>query len=248
MNTLAFQVLETLDDANRATALQAGTLVVFRVSGDDSRIYARSFSSTPTQEQTGWEPVRAVPTDVISHLLRHGSLDPAVSNFAQKYLFNLDTYLKKPRSSHSLYYDASYDCFSGFLSLSEATVQLGHKLLNDCLFQAMTDQNPAIQIDPLALYVLALSQCDYREYAFSAYLQTQSGTVNRLLKGFKEQANHLGAASFLKPREQAFFLKQCPHPRKYGWTAEAVRQMILDLRHCLAALAENPTANGYGAI
>ena len=133
LNTLAFQVLETLDDANRATALQAGTLVVFRVSVVMTRkVYARSFDSTPTQEQTGWEPVRAVPTDVISHLLRHGSTDPAVSNFAQKYLFNLDTYLKKPRSSHSLYYDASYDCFSGFFSLTEATVQLGHKLLNDC--------------------------------------------------------------------------------------------------------------------
>jgi hypothetical protein len=104
----------------------------------------------------------------------------------------------------------------------------------------MTDQNPAVSIDPLALYVLALSQGDNREYALSVYLQTKSGSVNRLLKGFKEQANHLGAASFLKPKEQAFFLKQCPHPKKYGWTAEAVKHMILDLRHCLAALAENP--------
>ena len=67
-----------------------------------------------------------------------------------------------------------------------------------------------------------------------------------MLKGFKEQAKHLGAASFLKPQEQAYFLRQCPQPRKYGWTAEAVRQMILDLRHCLAALAENPLLTDSG--
>jgi hypothetical protein len=76
--TIANQVLEQLSDLNRATALQAGTLVVFRVSGDDSKVLARSFDATPTPELVGEEPVRAPVADVISHLLRHGSQHPTI--------------------------------------------------------------------------------------------------------------------------------------------------------------------------
>src|SRR5919202_5655930 len=42
-STIANQTLEQLSDLNRATALQAGSLVVFRVSGEDSKVLAPSF-------------------------------------------------------------------------------------------------------------------------------------------------------------------------------------------------------------
>jgi hypothetical protein len=244
---LAFQVLDALDDVNQATALQAGTLVVFRVSGNDSKVYARSFDSTPpTQEQTGVEPVRAVPHDTISYLLRHGSPDPAVAKFTQTYLFSLQEYLRKPRPASDPYFTVSYDNFDGRLSLTEGTVRQGYKLLNDSLYQCMTDQNPAIHIVPLALYVLAMSQRDSREYAFSHYIISQSGNFYRMLKGFKEPAKRLGAPSFLNPQEQDYFLKQCPSPKKYRWASEAVIQMIIDLRHCLQALSKDPLLTETG--
>src|SRR5262249_25057423 len=61
--TISNQVLEQLDDINRATALQAGTLGVFRVSGEDSKFLAPSFDTTPTQTLVGEEPIRATPAD-----------------------------------------------------------------------------------------------------------------------------------------------------------------------------------------
>jgi hypothetical protein len=244
--TAAHQSLSQLEESLQTAALGAGTIVSFRVSGTDASIISASYDATPTQEQTGVEPVRAVPTDVISHLLRHGSPDPAVSNFTQNYLFTLDTYLKKPRPASDPYFSASWDSYSGFLSLTEATVHLGHKLINDSLYQGMTDQNPDIPIAPLALYVLALSQGDCREYAFSEYVISRPGNYHRILKDFKEPTRRLGAPSFLKPQEQAFFLRQCPHPKKYRWRAEAVVQMIIDFRRCLTALAKDPLRTETG--
>jgi DNA helicase HerA-like ATPase len=47
ITVLSNQALEQLDDANRAAALQAGNLVSFRVSGEDSGVVAKSFDSTP---------------------------------------------------------------------------------------------------------------------------------------------------------------------------------------------------------
>jgi hypothetical protein len=46
-SSIANQVLEQLSDLNRATALQSGSLAVFRVSGEDSKFLAPSFDATP---------------------------------------------------------------------------------------------------------------------------------------------------------------------------------------------------------
>ena len=47
--TLATQTLEQLDDINRAAALQAGSLVVFRVSGEDSKVLAKELRRRANQ-------------------------------------------------------------------------------------------------------------------------------------------------------------------------------------------------------
>jgi hypothetical protein len=239
--TFAHQSLSQLDESLQTAATGAGTIVSFRVSGPDAKVISQSYDASPTPEVVGQEPVRAIVTDVISYLLRHGSPDPAVAKFTQTYLFNCEAYLRKPRLSSSPYFNASYDNFDGVLSLTEAMVHKGHMLLNNSLYQCMIEQNPDIYIDPLALYVLALSQGEGWEYSLSAYIITQRGpSQHRMLKGFKEPAKRLGAPSFLEPQEQAFFLAQCPHPRKYRGLAEVVIQMILDFRNCLTALANAP--------
>jgi hypothetical protein len=251
LTTLAFQVLETLDDVNRATALQAGTLVVFRVSGDDSKVYARSFDSTPTQEQTGWEPVRAAATDAITYLLRHGNPDTRVAKFAQNYLLNLENFLRNPPrpavpSLFSPYWPASYR-YRYTLLLTEWHVTNGRRLLNDCLYRAMAENNADVLIPPLALYILAAAQRDGREYALSMFVTCKGGPQlggPRLLKGFNEAAERLGTPSFLKPKAQQAFLELCP--RKHLWAAKAVIRMITELRHCLASLAASPVLTDTG--
>ena len=93
-STISNQVLEQLDDINRATALQAGTLAAFRVSGDDSKVLARSYDCTPPSpgEIVGQEPLRAPVADVIFHLVRRGHNDPRVAKFAMNYLHTLEKY------------------------------------------------------------------------------------------------------------------------------------------------------------
>jgi type IV secretory pathway TraG/TraD family ATPase VirD4 len=53
ITVLSNQTLEQLDDANRAAALQTGSLVSFRVSGEDSKALAPTFDATPEMVQVG---------------------------------------------------------------------------------------------------------------------------------------------------------------------------------------------------
>jgi hypothetical protein len=245
--TMAHQSISQLDESLQTAATGAGTIVCFRVSGEDSRVLSTSYDATPTPEVVGQEPQRAVPIDVIGYLLRHGSPHPqAVSAFTQTYLFSLQEYLRKPRPASDPYFAASYDNYSGVLDLTETKMRQGYKRLNDSLYRCMTDQNPDIHIDPLALYVLAMAQGDGREYSFSYYIISKFGPINRMLKDFKEPTKRLGAPSFLNGQEQAYFRKQCPNPKKYRWTSEAVIQMIIDLRRCITALAKDPVLTDTG--
>ena len=93
-STISNQVLEQLDDINRATALQAASLAAFRVSGDDSKVLALSYDCTPPSpgEIVGQQPIRAPVADVIFHLTRRGHNDPRVAKFSLNYLHGLEKY------------------------------------------------------------------------------------------------------------------------------------------------------------
>jgi hypothetical protein len=69
---MAHQTISQLDESLQTAATGAGTIVVFRVSGEDSRIMARSFDATPTQELIRQEPVRSPVSDAI------GTVSPLV--------------------------------------------------------------------------------------------------------------------------------------------------------------------------
>jgi hypothetical protein len=82
-------VLSQLLEQNRASALGSGTIMCFRVSGQDSPILARSYDTTPAQTIVGEEPVRAPVTDPVGHLLRRGHLNPEVAAFTHDFLARL---------------------------------------------------------------------------------------------------------------------------------------------------------------
>jgi hypothetical protein len=81
--TISHQTLAQLSEANQASALAAGNLIVFRVSGDpDARILARSFNTTPTAPYViGEEAVRAPTNDTINFLLRKAHTNPDAMAF-----------------------------------------------------------------------------------------------------------------------------------------------------------------------
>ncbi len=85
--TIAHQVRSQLDEKNAATALQAGSLVVFRVTAEDAEELAPSFNLTPKAGDLIERPIRTPAQNVIEALLNRGSHeDPGVNTFVQQYL------------------------------------------------------------------------------------------------------------------------------------------------------------------
>jgi hypothetical protein len=236
--TLSNQTLEQLDDANRAAALQAGSLVVFRLSGDDSKVLARSYDCTPPTpgEIVGQEPIRAPVADVIFHLVRRGHNDPRVAKFAQSYLSALEKYSSTKMAERTA---ASHACFAGCLTLSDLDVQRGRKLLNDCLYRSMSERRADIPIAPLAIYVLATAQGNTMEYVFSPYLKSESIEFfgPHYVRAFRDGMASFGTPAFLTNSAPRFVSIQS---KKHQWMAERIVTMLTELRYVLAVLAESP--------
>jgi hypothetical protein len=232
---LANQTLTQLDEINQAAALQAGNIVSFRTSGEDSKIVCKSFDATPGLEEVGVEPVRSPVADVISHLVNRGHQDERVTKFAQTYLAYLDKYATTPeRNRHA----ASYDCHHGLLYLHDLEAARGRKLLNDALYAAQSERRADIAIDPLAIYVLMTALGTTAEYAFSPYLDTTSIDffgAHKLL-GCGRMA-HFGKPNFPADHAPRFVSEQ---RKKHRWMAERCNQMLTELRYVLTVLSDNP--------
>ena len=234
---LATQTLDSIDLPSRAAALQAGTLVTFRVSGNDAKMLARSYSLTQTQnELIGQEPVRAVVTDPIAHLLHHAHHDARVAKFAQTYLQNLEQFIKKPNGTyeHQHQWAAYYDCFNWTIYLTQRQVLQGRELITQSLYQSMVNRRPASQIAPLAVYTLAIAQGDGREFIFSPWVKKSVDTFTE----FSQGAERFGTPAFTTPESAAQFI-QAAH-KQYKWMAEAIIRMLTEWRYVLSALAEHP--------
>jgi hypothetical protein len=241
------QTLEQLSDANRATALQAGTLVTFRVSGDDAKTLARSYDRTPEKEQTGVEPVRRPVFDLATHLIRHGHTHPIVAQFTDEYLTHLDTLHKTLTSSmHPLEF-----CFRMIRGFTAAE---GKRLLNDALFACMETGSENVSVHPLALFILSCAVGDGSHNVFDKHLKP-SAFSNWQFTGLKDSAYAFGRADFLKnERMVAAFTKK--HARKRYWDSlfsshiltpgPAVIRMLQLLRQTMDILAKEPVLTDTG--
>jgi hypothetical protein len=251
--TFAHQSISQLDESLQTAATGAGTIVSFRVSGDDARVLARSYNCEPEPVQDGFEPQRAPVSDVITHLIRRGHNDPRVSAFAQRYLSALEHYLQSPTVSYfSKEWHASFDCFDRSLTLSDRQVQEGRKLLNQCLYASMSEANPNLSIPMLAIYLLAAAQRDGREFVFSPYVQSYNhgfifGPFS--LRGFDSSAAKFGQPGFVEPNRAASYIAAvAKYARKEKWMAEAVVSMLTELRYTLQVLADNPILVDTGQL
>jgi hypothetical protein len=236
-STIANQTLEQLSDINRATALQAGSLVVGRVSGEDGDFLAKNFDATPGIEEVGVEPLRSPPADVIGHLVRRGHTDSRVTRFSQDYLVPLETYAGKPdRERHW----ASYNSHYGFLELHQLDISRGRDYLNQALYAAQSERRADISLNGLGVYLLALSVGNTMEYAFSNYIDTTSIDLFGLYR-LRDSSACARLAAFGRPG----FMDLAPRfvsiqRRKNRWMAERILSMLTELRYVLTVLSENP--------
>jgi hypothetical protein len=244
---MAHQSITQLEESLQTAATGAGTIVVFRVSGEDSRVLAQSFDTTPTQEQTSVEPIRRPVFDITTHLIRHGHTHPVVAQFTDEYLTRLDTLHKTLTSSmHPL----EFCCrtIRGF------TAAEGKRLLNDALFSCMDTASADVFIHPLALFILSCAVGDGSHNVFDKHLKP-SAFSGWQFTGLKDSAFQFGRADFLKnERAVAAFTKK--HARKRYWDSifsshlitpgPAFIRMLRLLRQTMAVLAKEPVLTDTG--
>jgi hypothetical protein len=236
---LSHQNLSQLPEATRAGVLGAGNLIVFRVSGDDSRVLSRSFDTTPTRIINGEEVVRSPVADVLTHLVIRGHDDPRIARYAQTNLTSLERMLHKPPGPFGPEYSASYAYTWGqTIRLSAQQVIRGRELLNDTLYQAMLEKRSDLPVPALALYILAVSQEDGREYILSRWVKRSLGE----LTGFEPGAEQMGKPWFVIPVNSRAYLSQITKgsKKRYIWMAEALVSMLTELRYCMEVLSREP--------
>jgi hypothetical protein len=233
--TLSHQTLAQLDEANKAAALAAGNLIVFRVSGEDAKILAKSFDTTPTKEIIGEEPIRAPVSNVISHLVTRGHNDPRVTRFAQVYLLNLEDLINK--IMHYNYWPV-YSEWPLDIQVRDLDIRSARELLNESLYLCMVEKSANRFLPPLALYILAVAKHDGSEKIFFPHINYSGILPPNYFQGFFKGARVFSDPNFIHKDSVSMFLNSCRKKKKQA--AQALVNMITDLRYSMAILAENP--------
>jgi Type IV secretory system Conjugative DNA transfer len=243
-STISNQILEQLDDINRATALQVATLVAFRVSGDDSGVLTRSFDATPTPELVGEEPVRAPVADPLSFLVRHGSPNAVVARFTAEYLIPLHSLIREVGTS-------SFAFQLGCAFVLPRHVIEGQRQLSEAIAACMREGRADVFLPPWALFALGGASDPDATYAFYKDLRHQLGYLP--VVGFDTAANRYGGASFDPTRdEDVAFLRQGVKTSIFESTATRERRvsafirMYTALRQTLGVLAKEPLLTDTG--
>jgi hypothetical protein len=235
--TLSHQTLAQLDEANKAAAIAAGNLIVFRVSGEDAKTLAKNFDTTPTQEIIGEEPIRAPVADVISHLVKRGHNDQRVTRFAQVYLQNFEDLIHKLTQYNYL---RVYSDYLLELQVQDLDIRKGRELLNESFYRCMVEKTAQRLLPLLALYILAVAQPDESEEVFFRYIN-YSGWIlpPHYFRGFKKGAEMFGDPKFINKDSVAKFIGSSSLKRARNAAAAAVK-MITELRYAMAQLAQYP--------
>jgi hypothetical protein len=235
-----------LDDSNRATALQAGTLVCFRVSGEDSKALAPSFDATPTPELVGEEPIRAPVADPLSYLVRHGHPHITVAKFVSDYLMALESLLKKTASTpHSFGF--------GCAIIHPDYVVEARRQLNARFARCMREGTPDVVLPSMALFILAGAADPESTYLFFKDLRYSLGIV--YFQDFYGTSTSFGKPDFLSKtheQEDMQFLRRMAKTSIFDSRASvdyriaAFTHMLQSLRATLAILAKEPLMTDTG--
>jgi hypothetical protein len=240
----ANQVLGQLSEENRASLLAAGNLIVFRVSGEDGKTLAPSFDSTPQQVVIGYESERSFVSDVLTHLVKRGHIDPRVVRFAQVYLKNLEDLVHK---------SAQYDYWPVYgewpidLTIETRFIRQASQLLNESIYRCMVEKSANRQLSPLALYMLSAAQHDSSEACFFPYINYFGILPPHYFQGFfkGKGVEVFGDPSFIN-KESDCFIESCRRKKKPA--AIALVNMITELRYTMETLAKQPILLDTGQL
>ena len=240
---LSHQTLAQLTEQNRASALAAGTIICFRVSGLDAPVLARSYDMTPTQTIVGEEPIKAPVADVVSHLLRHGSPHPPVQKFVSAYLIPLDALTRyiATMMGHSL--------DIGPLSIRHLHVTQARGLLNETLATCMRTSRSDLFLEPLLLLILGAAAGTGIPWVFKNHCKRNFPELGEF-NGFRTSARQFGEPHFLENTQALNALAQrhatkTVHSQSAGHNIHQTPgpsfiDMLTLLRQTMAVLAKGP--------
>jgi hypothetical protein len=236
--TLSHQTLAQLDEANKAAAIAAGNLIVFRVSGEDAKDLACNFDTTPTKEIIGEEPIRAPIANVISHLVKRGHNDQRVTRFATSYLQNFEDLISKITHYNSW---PVYSEWPIALNVYSSDILTAREQLNECLYRCMVEKTANFSIPTLVIYILSVAKNDGSEAVFFPYINYTGMLPPNYFKGFfkgKKRVEVFGEPNFLNRDSVSDFLAS--YRRKKQPSAISLLNLITELRYTMAILAEQP--------
>jgi hypothetical protein len=250
LTTIAFQALAQLDPVNQAAAQSAGTLIVYRVNGEDAGILAKNFNTTPprSQEIVGEQPVRGLAPDPVGFLLRHAHPHPVVRQLTSQFLLPLDTLLQKLMGHAESFH------FGG-VWLYPAYVVEAKKLLSQALFAAMETGRADVFLHPLALYILGYADSVVRD-VFEPHLRLSWWHAPGEFLGMKESAMAYGRGDFLSDeRAVATLLREHPDrwvrteffgPKRLLTPGRSFLRLLGLVRDTMAILAKAPLLESTG--
>jgi hypothetical protein len=241
--TLATQTLASLTEENRAAALACGNLMVFRVSGQDAPVLARSFDATPEPhpQWIGAEPLLVPVADCVDHLVKYGHSDLRVAHFSQGPLRNFEHFMHE---SHPIAY--CREVHGGELLIHPGDMRRGRQLLNETFARCMREHTAKLPIPPLALYLLAASQKNYCEWSMERLVKSKGLFVDQTFDGFYPGAENVDEVWHLQSlrKKQRWYR---PLTQELS-CAQALVSLITELRYCLTALANAPILTPTGEM
>jgi hypothetical protein len=150
---VAHQARGQLDQANKVATLNAGTIIVYQVSGDDAKELAPNYQRTPPppevewiEEEVGTKPVEVYKRDVVNHLLKQGYVDrqgredERVMQFVRTYLQPLALATEK--------YTSTWFGSSDGSSVHKFTGRQAFVDINTWLYEGMVNSDKLFQLLP----------------------------------------------------------------------------------------------------
>jgi hypothetical protein len=182
--TIAHQIRDQLDSANKAASLNVANLIVFKISGADADEMAAEFDCTPPPPLLDKrEKVLTLAHDVIGHLMSlHGHTNPAVREFVETYLRKLVEGSKMKTESEEVRYTSditkirySFPTLSGFGSafVPNELKRMLYEDFNPFLYTIMQTQNAEVNIPKDILVIFGVALGFSGSYEYSGQLKRQ---------------------------------------------------------------------------
>jgi hypothetical protein len=206
--------------------------------------------TTPTQTIVGEEPIRAIVTDPLAHLLHQGHPHPTVVKFITEVLQPFEAFARNVAAM------APTPAWIDPVNICETHVRQAREAFRDVLALCMREGNADLFLHPHLLFLLCASAGDGSHYVISPHCRKKSFLGNHELIEVDSSANYLGEGAFLKNAKAVSSLLST-YAKKHGFSINAGRKMLLSpgptfiailtiFRQALAVLATEPLTTATG--